>query len=404
MRRMEGNSRAMPSPFRKHWTLDPAVVFLNHGSYGAVPEAVQRKQEEWRRELEREPVRFMRTHRPRLTDAAREAAATFVGADPHDGVLVSNATHGVNAVLRSLRFAPGEELLVTDHEYNACRNALDFVAERSGARVVVAELPFPLTAPQQIVDAILAQVTDRTTLCLVDHITSPTALRLPVEQLTPALQARGVRVLVDGAHAPGQVPVDLRAMGVDFWTGNLHKWPCAPKGSALLYVHARHRDEIRPTVISHGANAGVGPRSRFHQEFDWEGTFDPTAWAVIPDALACVGGMLPGGWPAVMARNHALALEARALLCAGLGTAPVCPDEMIGTMASVRLPSDLHARLAARGVSLFGELVDRWGIEIPTIGWRAPIGEMVRVSCHLHNDREDYEKLLRALLQLRKGA
>lgn len=393
----------MPSPYRKHWTLDPEIVFLNHGSYGAVPEVVQRAQEEQRRELEREPVRYMRL-RDRLIDAARAAAAALVGADPADVVLVPNATHGVNAVLRSLRFAPGEELLVTDHEYNACRNALDFVAERSGARVVVAEIPFPLADPARVTEALLAKVTDRTTLCLVDHITSPTALRIPVEAIVPALQARGVRVLVDGAHAPGQVPVDLAALGVDYWTGNLHKWPCAPKGSAILFVHPRHRDTIRPTVISHGANADFSQRSRFHQEFDWEGTFDPTAWAVVPDALRFVGGLLPGGWPEVMARNHALALEARALLCDGLGTEPVCPPEMIGTMASIRLPADLHERLRARGVSLFGELVDRWKIEIPTIGWKAPVGEMVRISCHLHNAREDYEKLLHALLELRKGA
>ncbi len=391
----------MPSPYRQHWTLDPEVVFLNHGSYGAVPGVIQRRQEEFRRELESEPVRFMR-QRNRLIDAARNATAAFVGADAADVVLVTNATHGVNAVLRSLRFAPGDELLVTDHEYNACRNALNFVAERSGARVMVAEIPFPISSPQQALDAILAQVSARTVLCLVDQITSPTALRLPVEELVPALQKRGVRVLVDGAHAPGQVALDLRQMGADYWTGNLHKWPCAPKGSALLFVHPRHRDQIRPSVISHGANADASTRSRFHQEFDWEGTFDPTGWAVIPETLEFVGGLMPGGWKEVMARNHALALRARKLLCDGLGTAPVCPDEMIGTMASVRLPTDLHERLRERGVSLFGELIDRWGIEIPAIAWRAPVGEMVRFSCHLHNDFEDYEKLLHALLELRK--
>lgn len=393
----------MASPYRKHWTLDPEVVFLNHGSYGAVPEPVQRRQEEQRREMEREPVRYMRG-RTRLIDAAREAAAAFLGADPQDVALVTNATHGVNAVLRSLRFEPGDELLVTDHEYNACRNALDFVADRAGARVVVAEIPFPLARPEQVTASLLAKVGPRTVLCLVDHITSPTALRIPVESLVPALQERGVRVLVDGAHAPGQVPVDLGALGVDYWTGNLHKWPCAPKGSAVLYVHPRHRDTIRPTVISHGANADFHARSRFHQEFDWEGTFDPTAWAVIPDVLDFVGGLMPGGWAEVMERNHALALEARALLCDGLGTEPVCPPEMVGTMASVRLPGDLHARLKERGVSLFGELLDRWKIEIPTIGWKAPVGEMVRISCHLHNERADYERLLQALVALRGRA
>ncbi len=393
----------MSNAFRKHWTLDPTVIFLNHGSYGAVPAVVQQRQEEWRRELEREPVRFMRLHRPRLTQAARDAAAAFVGADPADVALVTNATHGVNAVLRSLTFKAGEELLVTDHEYNACRNTLNFVAERWGASVVVADIPFPLQSSQQVLDAILAKVTSRTTLCLVDHITSPTALRLPIEKLVPALQQRGVRVLVDGAHAPGQIELDLMKLGVDWWTGNLHKWPCAPKGSALLFVHPRHKDTIRPTVISHGANAGTTLDSRFHQEFDWEGTFDPTAWAVVPDALKMVGDLLPGGWEEIRSRNHALALEARTFLAQGLDTEVVCPDDMIGTMASIRLPADLLQRLEARGVSLFGELVDRWGIEIPTIGWKAPVGEMVRISCHLYNDMDDYQKLLHALLQLRKG-
>jgi isopenicillin-N epimerase len=393
----------MPSPYLQHWTLDREVVFLNHGSYGAVPTVVQERQEMWRKEMEREPVRYMRVQRPQQTDAARVAAARFLGADPAGVVLVPNATHGVNSVLRSLRFAPGEELLVTDHEYNACRNALDFVAERWGAKVVVVKIPLPLKSAQEVVDAVLAGVTPRTTLCLVDHVTSATALVMPVERLVPALQKSGVRVLVDGAHAPGQVEVDLTRLGADFWTGNLHKWPCAPKGCAVLYVHAQHREAIRPTVISHGANADFSQRSRYHQEFDWEGTFDPTAWACIPDVIEFLGALVPGGWAEIRRRNRMLALEARDLLHAGLGTEPVCPAEMVGSMASIRLPTQLHRRLQERGVSLFGELIDRWKIEIPNIGWHAPVGEMVRISCHLYNAREDYEKLLAALRALERG-
>ncbi len=387
----------MPSSYLQHWTLDPEIVFLNHGSYGAVPAVIQERQEMWRKELEREPVRYMRIQLHQQIDAARSALANYLNADPAGLALVANATHGVNAVLRSLRFEPGEELLVTDHEYNACRNALDFVARRWGAKVVVATIPFPLKSAQEVVDVLLAGVSARTTLCLVDHITSPTALVLPVERIIPEMRRRGVRVLVDGAHAPGQVAVDLNALAPDFWTGNLHKWPCAPKGSAVLYVAAAHREAIRPTVISHGANADTSQRSRFHQEFDWEGTFDPTPWACIPDVLDFLEKLVPGGWPEIRRRNHALALEARDLLCAGLGTEPVCPPDMIGTMASIRLPADLHRRLKERSVSLFGELVDRWKIEVPTIGWKEPVGEMVRISCHLYNAREDYEKLLHAL-------
>lgn len=394
----------MPSTLIQHWTLDPEVVFLNHGSYGAVPERIQQRQQEFRREMEREPVRYMSVLRQPQTDAARHAAARFLNADPADLALVPNATHGVNSVLRSLRFAPGEELLVTDHEYNACRNALNFVAERWGAKVVVAVIPFPLRSPQEVVDAMLAQVTPRTTLCLVDHITSPTALVMPVAKIVPALQQQGVRVLVDGAHAPGQVDVDLKALGADFWTGNLHKWPCAPKGTAVLYVHPRHHDTIRPTVISHGANADASQRARFHQEFDWEGTFDPTGWACVPEVLEFVEKLVPGGWPEIRRRNHALAMEARTLLHEGLGTEPVCPEEMIGSMAAIRLPADLHQRLADRGVSMSGELISRWKIQIPVIGWKPPVGEMVRISCHLYNAREDYEKLLRALQELRTGS
>lgn len=391
----------MANALRQHWTLDPAVTFLNHGSYGAVPAAIQRRQEELRRRMELDSVRFMQVDRPALTDAARGAVAQFLNADPAGIVLVPNATHGVNAVLRALRFQPGEELLVTDHEYNACRNALDFVAGRWGAKVVVAEIPFPVTAPEQIVAAILDRVTPRTTFFLVDQITSPTALVMPIAQLVPEMRRRGVRTLVDGAHAPAQVDLDLSALAPDFWTGNFHKWPCAPKGCAALYVAPAHREAIRPTVISHGANADFSQRSRLHQEFDWEGTFDPTAWACIPETLQHVSGLVPGGWAEIRARNHALALEARALLGAGLGTAPVCPPEMVGSMAAIRLPADLHARLRERGISLYGELLDRWKIQIPCIGWKEPVGEMVRISCHLYNERADYERLLEALQALR---
>lgn len=387
----------MPSPYKQHWTLEPASVFLNHGSYGACPAAVQEEQQRLRQEMEAQPVSFM-NRRGDLIDGARQAAADFLHANPEEVALVPNATHGVNAVLRSLPLRAGEELLVTDHEYNACRNALDYVAARAGAKVVVVTLPFPVESPQPLVDLMLAAVTERTRLCLVDQITSPSALRLPVEALVPALQERGVEVLVDGAHVPGQLPVDLTALGADYWTGNLHKWACAPKGSAVLYAKREHHDTLRPTVISHGANLYLGKeRSRFHQEFDWTGTFDPTAWGSIGYTLDYVGGLLEGGWPAVMERNRGLALRMRRMLHERWGTKPLCPEEMVGTMAAVPMPAGVDAAAARRGTEVYAYLKEEHGIEMPVIPWGGEVGTLARISCHLYNSEEDYEVLAGAV-------
>jgi isopenicillin-N epimerase len=380
------------------WPLDRSVAFLNHGSYGACPAEVLRYQAALRAEMEAEPVRFLGRELDDRLDAARARLGAFVGADPDDLAFVSNATGGVNAVLRSLRLAPGDELLTTDHAYQACRNTLDFVAERSGARVVTVTLPFPVTSPQAIVDVVLAGVTPRTRLALLDHITSPTALILPLERLVAALAARGVDAVVDGAHAPGMVPLDLRALGAAYYSGNCHKWLCTPKGSAFLWVRRDRQADVHPLTISHGARGERAGRSRFRLEFDWTGTQDPTAWLTVPMAIDYLAGLVPGGWPALMARNRALTLEARRLLCETVGTAPACPDEMIGSIASVILPDNRTVETGWRVRDpIQGRLFEAWGIEVPIMRWPAPPKRMIRVSAQLYNHLPQYVRLAEAL-------
>ena len=380
------------------WTLDPSVVFLNHGSFGACPREVLEHQAALRAEMAAEPVRFLSRELDGRLDQARAALGAFLGADPDDLGFVPNATSGVNAVLRSHAFAAGDELLTTDHAYNACRNALEYVAERMGARVIVVPVPFPVASPEAIIDGVLARVTPRTRLALLDHVTSPTGIVLPIARLCAELGARGVEVLVDGAHAPGMVPLDLATLGATYYSGNCHKWLCAPKGSAFLWVRAERRAEVRPLTISHGANRKKPGRSRFRMEFDWTGTADPTAWLTVPAAIACVGGMLPGGWPAVMARNHALAVEARRLLCAAAGTPPACPDTMLGSLASVILPAGATTDVVwSRPDPLQGRLFDHWHIEVPVMSWPAPPRRLIRVSAQLYNAREQFAQLAEAL-------
>ncbi|MDA0667794.1 MAG: aminotransferase class V-fold PLP-dependent enzyme [Planctomycetota bacterium] len=389
----------MKNPYRRHWTLDPEVTFLNHGSYGACPARIQLKQQELRQEMEREPVRFM-GHRTSLLDHSRARLAEFLGAPMTDLAFVPNATHGVNAAIGAQRWQPGDEVLVTDHEYNACRNALDFSAERSGAIVVVVKLPFPLTDPQQVVEAMMAKVTKRTVFCLVDHITSPTALVLPVAEIIQAMRNKGIRTLVDGAHAPGQLPLNLEELGADYYTGNLHKWVCAPKGSAFLYVRPELQEEIHPVTISHGYNAGTENRSRFLQEFDWTGTFDPTAWGSVAHVLDFMEDLVDGGWNAIMKRNHELTLSMRTMLAERFGTGLPAPDSMIGTMASLFIPSAAMKTVEKRGTSIYTELQNQWGIQIPAIPLPDDLGTVVRFSVHIYNTESEYHRLAEAIESL----
>lgn len=386
------------SPFASHWALDPAVDYLNHGSFGACPRAILERQWELRLEMEREPVDFLARHWNARLEGARAEVARFLGARPDDLAFVTNATSGVNAILRGLALGPGDEILTTDHAYAACRKAAAFVARRVGAQVVTVPVPFPVESADVLVERVLAGVTPRTRLALLDHVSSPTALVFPIARIVAALRERGVETLVDGAHAPGTVPIDLDAIGAGYYTGNAHKWLCAPKGAAFLHVRRDLQGAVHPLVISHGYEPGQEGR-RFREEFDWTGTCDPSAWLVLPDCIRFLERLMPGGFPALQARNRALALAARGILSDAFGVPAPCPDELVGSLASLPLP------VGAPGspvVTLDHEGLSNWtrarGVESWFCWWSVPSGRLVRVSAQAYNDESQYRRLA-ALLQ-----
>ena len=385
------------------WLLDPSIAFLNHGSFGSCPRPVLDFQQEIRLRVERQPIQFFVRDLEALLDEAREALAQFIGAHSDNLVFVPNATAGVNTVLSSLHFERGDQVLVTDHEYNACRNALDVMAERRGIEVAVIRIPFPIANDAQALEPILSAVTPRTRLLLIDHITSQTGLILPMEEIVRELAQRGVDTLVDGAHAPGMIPLNLEQLGAAYYTGNCHKWICAPKGAGFLYLRPDRQKRIRPLSISHGANSQRTDRTRHLIEFGWTGTWDPSAYLSVPEAIRQMGRMLPGGWAELRERNRALALEAREILCAALRIAPPCPEPMIGALAAIPLPDGESTGPPKSPLyldPLQEELLGKFRIEVPVIPWPRPPARVLRISAQVYNAREQYEALAQALKEL----
>ncbi|HZF36173.1 MAG TPA: aminotransferase class V-fold PLP-dependent enzyme [Candidatus Angelobacter sp.] len=373
---------------RRLFRLDEAATFLNHGSFGLTPLTVLAAQEAFRTEMERQPVQFLSrvTLQPRLRAAAGQLAA-FLGAAADDLVFVDNATTGVNAVLRSLVLRAGDEVLINDHTYPAVRNAVRFVCARAGASIVEAKLPFPAESPDAIVAAVTAALTDRTRLAIFDLVSSASAIIMPAAALARVCRDAGVRVLIDAAHGPGMLDLDLPGLQADWVSGNAHKWLFAPKGCALLWAAKEAQQELHPTVISHGFEQG------FTNEFDWTGTRDPTAWLALPAALDFYRSMGNG---ALRARNHALAVAAGEMLAKRWGTMTGAPAAMAGAMAVVRLPGRSPATLPA-AQAVHDRLWQKYHIEVPVMS----IGQAlwVRVSAQIYNDLEDYEKLAAALAE-----
>ena len=388
--------------FRSLWALDPEIQFLNHGSFGACPRAILERQTGLRHELEREPVLLLGRRIEGRLDAVREVLGRFVGADPDDLALVPNATTGVNTVLQSLELRPGDEILCTNHEYNASHNAAVAVAARAGAHVVTASVPFPLQAKDQIVEALAGAITPKTRLLLIDHVTSPTALVFPAVEILSLAESRGVDVLIDGAHAPGMLPLDLEDLGAAYYTGNCHKWLCTPKGSAFLHVRRDLQKRLPPLVISHGYNSKRRDRSRFRLLFDWTGTCDPTPWLCIPDAIDFLRGLFPGGFQELRQHNHEKVIDGRARLLDALEVLSPAPADTIGSLATVPLPGRPRSAIEAPLFlhPLQERLFEEHRVEVPIMSWPDAEHWCVRISAQAYNAADEYEELARGLRRL----
>ena len=384
---------------RRRFLLDENITCLNHGMLGACPVDVLDRQTEWRNRIERLPSAFILRELPARLDDARQALAELIGADPRNLVLVPNVTTALSAVLRSRSFDPGDEILTTDHAYLSCRNLLDFVARKTGARIVVARIETPVSHPDAIVDAVLDRVTARTRLAVLDHVTSPTAIVFPIATLVERLADRGIDTLVDGAHAPGMLPLHVEAIGAAYYAGNCHKWLCSPRGAGFLHVRRDRADDLHPPVISRGYGVSSADRSRLHLEFDWLGTADPTPLICIPDAIHFLRQQLPGGLPALYARNRELAIHAADALMQALPLVRLAPDAMVGSMVAFQLP-DLFGLGLGLGLgsgdaaaSLQQQLYEVHGIDVAIASWPNARRLVLRISAQIYNSIDDFRRL-----------
>jgi isopenicillin-N epimerase len=378
----------MAESFRDYFLLDPSVTFLNHGSFGACPKPVFEEYQRWQRELEWQPVEFLGRRYHELLAESRSALGAYINADPDDVIYTDNATTGVNIVLRSLALDPGDEVITTDHEYGACDLTWQYLHERNGVVITRVPISLPVTTAADMVDSIWSRVTDRTKVLYLSHITSFSALVFPIEELCRRSRERGIITLIDGAHATSQIPLDMQAIGADFYTGNLHKWLCAPKGAAFLYVRPEHQEYVESMIVSWGWGEHPGqPNKQFLRRNQWQGTRDPASFLTVPAAIKF---QAEHNWPERQQQCHELVCQARRRI-ASLVDLPVIAPEGEGWFVQMATcpvrTKDIRA--------LKSNLYDEMKIEIPCMDWHGK--QFVRVSIQAYNTQDDVDRLLEGL-------
>jgi isopenicillin-N epimerase len=372
--------------------LNPDIAFLNHGSFGATPKPVFEKYQWWQRELERQPVELLGTQRRfgGLMREARAALAAYVHAGANDLVYVPNATTGLNVVARGLHLQAGDEILTTDHEYGALDRTWRFLCKQTGARYTYQPIPLPMTTKQDFVERFWAGVTTRTRVIFLSHITSPTALIFPLKEICRRARAAGILSVIDGAHAVGQIPLDMEDLGADFYSSNLHKWANCPKGSAFLYARPDKQQLVEPLVVSWGYESERPSVSRFIDEQEWTGTRDPSAYLTVPEGIKFLADH---NWDKIRVECHALAQHARTRIGELTGLPHICPDstDWYMQMFTASLPPCDTASLKAR-------LYDEFGVEVPIVTWQDQ--PFIRVSIQAYNSASDVDRLLAGLARL----
>ena len=376
--------------------LDPDLIFLNHGSFGACPAQVMQSYQRWQMEMERNPVEFLGRRSADLLAQSRAVLARTLGADPENLIYLPNATTGVNTVARSLRLQPGDEILTSDHEYGACDNTWEFVCQHTGARYIPVEIPLPFRA-EEFAQRIWAGVTPRTRVIFLSHITSTTALIFPMEELCRRAREAGILTLIDGAHVPGHIPLNLNALGADFYTGNCHKWLCAPKGSAFLHVSPQHHALIDAGVVSWGYSTTITGHTGFdaytgstllERRLQWQGTRDIAAFLTVPAAIAF---QAEHDWDRVRRDCHDMAAQTLHRICAITALEPICEDSDFGQMVAIPVPL-MNAQL------LKDTLFERYRIEIPVTSHKGML--FIRLSVQAYNTQQDLDTLVDAVREI----
>ena len=390
---LHGQSSAI---IRGMFLLDPDLIFLNHGSFGACPAQVMQRYQRWQMEMERNPVEFLGRRSADLLAQSRAVLARTLGADPQDLVYLPNATTGVNTVARSLRLQPGDEILTSDHEYGACDNTWEFVCQQTGARYVPVEIPLPFQA-EEFVRRIWAGVTPQTRVIFLSHLSSTTALIFPLTELCRRARVAGILTLIDGAHVPGHMPLNLNALGADFYTGNCHKWLCAPKGAAFLQVRPEHHALVDAGVVSWGYSATITGHTGLdaytgstllERRLQWQGTRDIAAFLTVPAAIEF---QAQHDWDRVRQDCHVMAAQTLHRLCAITGLRPICEDSDFGQMVAIPVPS-MDAQL------LKDTLLERYRIEIPVTSHKGAL--FIRLSVQAYNTQEDLDVLVNAVREI----
>ena len=385
---------------RTQWPIDPNLTFLNHGSYGSVPKAAMRAQAMLRDRLEKDSPRFYKSDLEMLIDGFRSKIAGFINCHAHDVAPICNATFALCTILANIDWKQGDEVIVTDHEYGSIGNELERFVARYGIKVVKAVIPYPIQDPSEVTEQYLAAVTPKTRLAIIAHITSTSSMIYPITPIITELHAKGIDVLLDGAHTPGQVPFDWSALKPAYFVGSGHKWLCGPKGTGFMVVRADKQPGFRPLALSSRANKIRPDRALFLRDFDYQGTDDYTDLLTIPHSMDAVSAMLPGGWPAVMRANHELAIKGRNILANALSVEPMTPDSMVGSMATLLIPEP-PAKLLSRPTryddALQDVLFEKYQIVVPIWRLASTDQRLVRISAHLYNTTDDYEYLASAL-------